>query len=123
MAVNIRRFVSADSHLMEPENLWVEHMDKRFRDEAPRNVIANNGVREWVVKDLFPVPENNPIFEATDEKQGVKVDLSEGSRTRPGAMDPKLRLLDQDMDSIAAEVTYPHLALQFFGIRDPAYQR
>jgi len=32
--------ISADSHVNEPGDLWVERMDKRFRDRAPR--VAEN---------------------------------------------------------------------------------
>ena len=28
--------VSADSHMMEPANLWQERLDRRFRDRAPK---------------------------------------------------------------------------------------
>ena len=32
------RLISADSHVMEPANFWVEHVDKEFKDQAPRVV-------------------------------------------------------------------------------------
>ena len=32
---------SADSHTMEPADLWVQRMDRGFRDRAPR-VIKNH---------------------------------------------------------------------------------
>ena len=40
------RVISADSHMMEPPNLWVERVDDRLKDRAPRvieqgNVIEN----------------------------------------------------------------------------------
>jgi hypothetical protein len=28
-------FVSADSHMIEPPNLWTDRLDKKFRDAAP----------------------------------------------------------------------------------------
>ena len=30
--------ISADSHVNEPADLWLERIDKRFRDRAPRVV-------------------------------------------------------------------------------------
>jgi len=32
------KFVSGDGHVTEPGNLWLERMDARFRDRAPRLV-------------------------------------------------------------------------------------
>ena len=37
------RVVSADSHVMEPADLWVEGLDKRYRDRAPRVVKQEEG--------------------------------------------------------------------------------
>src|SRR5436309_15264074 len=34
------KLISADSHVNEPGDLWVERIDKRFRDRAPR-VVEN----------------------------------------------------------------------------------
>ena len=36
------RIISADSHVMEPANLWQERLDKKFRDQAPRVVKNEN---------------------------------------------------------------------------------
>ena len=30
------KLVSADSHIVEPPDLWLKHIDKKFRDRAPR---------------------------------------------------------------------------------------
>src|SRR2546426_1038451 len=34
------RLISADSHVSEPTDLWVERVDKKYRDRAPR-LVAN----------------------------------------------------------------------------------
>ena len=35
--------ISADSHMTEPPDLWVERIDKPFRDRAPRVVREHEG--------------------------------------------------------------------------------
>jgi len=35
--------ISADSHMTEPPDLWVERIDKPFRDRAPRGM----GIGTW----------------------------------------------------------------------------
>ena len=34
------KLISADSHVSEPTDLWVERVEKRYRDRAPR-LVAN----------------------------------------------------------------------------------
>ena len=34
------RVISADSHMMEPADLWQERLDRKFRDKAPK-VVEN----------------------------------------------------------------------------------
>ena len=125
MALHVDRFVSADSHVNEPDDLWVKRMDRRFRDDAPR-MEMRDGAKTWVVKGLYSMPEDSPVLIATDEKHRDAMEAGKGGRhqqVRPGGLDPQLRLLDQDADHIAAEVLYPGHALLFFGITDADYQR
>ena len=37
------RLISADSHVMEPAEFWVERLDEKFRDRAPRVVPRPDG--------------------------------------------------------------------------------
>ena len=37
-----QRVISADSHMLEPANLWVDRVDNRFKDTAPR-VVKTDG--------------------------------------------------------------------------------
>jgi hypothetical protein len=40
-----KQLISADSHVNEPGDLWVERIDKAFRDRAPRVVDNPAGQR------------------------------------------------------------------------------
>ena len=119
------KYVSADSHIVEPEDLWVTRMDRRFRQRAPRAEMRS-GEKFMVVEGSLEVSLDADVLKATDEKQRPVLDQSSGGRhekTRPGGLDPHLRLLDQDADNIAAEVVYPNWGLYFFATPDPEYQR
>ena len=53
-----QRVISADSHMTEPGDLWVERLDRQYRDHAPR-VIKNekpNGAAY-----LFVGPGSHPL--------------------------------------------------------------
>ena len=49
----IDRYISGDSHVLEPANLWVERMDKTFRDQAPR-VVHSTTLSVRQIDPLLP---------------------------------------------------------------------
>ncbi|HEX2174182.1 MAG TPA: amidohydrolase family protein [Dehalococcoidia bacterium] len=115
--------ISADSHVVEPADLYVTRIDKKYRDDAPR--IESREIGDYiVVKDLQPRPvgfEGAMINEfATD--QGVA--NWRGYRyadNRKGASDPHERLKDQEIDGVSGEVIYTGLGLNFLRSPDSAY--
>ena len=118
-------FVSADSHIVEPADLFTTRMDKRFRDRAPRvesREDADYYVMEGVGEIATGLGGEGKV--ADDKADGKPIDIS-GQRhadTRPGAWDVAARLEDQDLDNIRAEVVYPGLlGLWGYAARDPDY--
>jgi len=39
------RIISADTHVVEPDGLWVERLDRKFRDRAVERVTRRQGKR------------------------------------------------------------------------------
>ena len=51
------RIVSADSHMIEPANLWVERIDKRFKERAPRSTtLEDRPGAFFLAEGLRPFP-------------------------------------------------------------------
>ena len=52
----VEHYISSDSHVLEPEQLWVEQMDKAFRAQAPRVVHNPPGYEGdyWLFGDRAP---------------------------------------------------------------------
>ena len=48
------RVISADSHAMEPADLWTSRLDSKLRDKAPRVVRTSKG-------HLFSAPGVRPF--------------------------------------------------------------
>lgn len=48
-------YVSADSHVVEPADLWQKRMDKRFRDRAPRIESRPHG--DFYIDEIASSPE------------------------------------------------------------------
>jgi predicted TIM-barrel fold metal-dependent hydrolase len=121
------KLISADSHVNEPGDLWVERIDKSFRERAPRIVDSPPGQRPGAYLILEGMP---PIHMAQGIGAGKKPEeLPEFFRSstykdvRPGGWDPGERLKDMDLDGVEAEVIYTTLGFRQFWLEDAAFQR
>ena len=118
------RVVSADSHMMEPAELWVERLDAKYRDHAPK-VIENPKkpglifVAEGI--DPFPVAGG---FGAGRSGQELKDHMDKGyEAARPSGWDPAERIKDQEIDGVEAEVLYTTLGMSLFGLENAELQQ
>src|SRR5216684_3951358 len=121
----IESFISADSHVVEPADLWTTRMDRRFRDRAPHFEHGAQG-DHWVVEGLnsLPIGLFGPMV--NEKAQGGIDERGQERRhadTRPGANNPEARIVDQNLDHVEAEMVYPGVCLTLFGIPDAEYQR
>ncbi len=116
--------VSADSHVVEPGDLWTARLGTRWGDRVPRVVVGHGGAAGAVFVCEDVPPFGIGAFSGADvDPEELPAHFTAGyERVRPGGWDPVARLRDQDRDGVCAEVVYPSLALQLFRIRDPAFQ-
>jgi predicted TIM-barrel fold metal-dependent hydrolase len=118
------RVVSADSHVMEPADLWSARLDKKFRDRSP--VVVQNPKKPgyiFVAEGLDPFPVAGG-FGAGRSGEELKDHLSKGyEAARPSGWDPVERIKDQEIDGVEAEVLYTTLGMPLFGLQDPELQR
>jgi predicted TIM-barrel fold metal-dependent hydrolase len=120
--------ISADSHMMEPADLWVERLDAKYKDTAPR-VVKQEGKGGYVFVapgvPSFPVAGGFAAGRSGDDlKEFMKKGQEEGYITaRPSGWDPVERLKDQDIDGVEAEVLYTTLGMTLFGLHDADMQR
>ena len=142
-AINYK-FISGDGHVTEPVNLWIERMDRRYRDRAPRVVPGSElpGLKAFanvpmsadaensdffVIDGLVPVDFIDTIATMANEKAtGTPImgrNHNRAGEARVGATDPRARLADQDRDNLRAEVVYPNYAMYMFGAPDLEYRR
>ena len=50
------RLLSSDSHIVEPADLWLTRMDKKWRDKAPRIEMLDETGDYIVIDGLRPRP-------------------------------------------------------------------
>jgi len=116
--------ISADSHMMEPADLWETRLDNKFRARAPK-VVKNERGSGY----LFIAPGVRPFpvaggFGIGKSGEDLKEHLKKGyEAARPSGWDPAERLKDQDVDGVRAEVIYTTLGMPLFGLDDDELRR
>ncbi len=111
--------VSADSHVVEPADLWTERTSPAFRERAPRVLRDDDG------QDVF-VCEGVQLLAPAGMSQAGKPP-GHSDRTvetiYPGAYDPHARLGEMAVDGVEAEVLYPSISMRVYGVPDPALKQ
>jgi predicted TIM-barrel fold metal-dependent hydrolase len=112
------RILSADSHIVEPADYWLRHMDQKFKDRAPRAYEDDEGVVMFVVDGSTKVGSVGAPSQA-----GVRFDdpskvvfAGKWEEVRPGCADPAPRMKDMELDGISGEVIYPTLGARLYGV-------
>jgi predicted TIM-barrel fold metal-dependent hydrolase len=116
--------ISADSHVTEPGDCYVDRIDPKYRDRAP--VAATHPELGAVMdidngKSLIPygmvAGAGRPAEQIGPQ---VKVGWEE---LHPGGWDPQARLAEQDRDGVAVEVLYPSVGMILCQHEDAGYQK
>jgi predicted TIM-barrel fold metal-dependent hydrolase len=117
------RVISADSHMMEPPNLWVDRVDNRLKDRAPR-VIEGEGKagHVFVGPGIRPFPVAGGFAAGRSGKELVDfVEKAEGYHAERH-WDPAQRIKDQDIDGVCSEVLYTTLGMPLVSLDDAELQ-
>ena len=120
---------SADSHVVEPPELF-NALERRFGERAPRVVHDP----EWGDFLVTPGVTTGARFSARNAGvpigrlgiAGMRLDNPETQRRiklgyaglRPGVLDARQRVKEQDEDGVQFEVLYPSLYFRIFGLPD-----
>jgi predicted TIM-barrel fold metal-dependent hydrolase len=108
--------ISADSHVIEPPDLWVKGLEAKYQPRAP-HLVRDADSDRWVSADAVmpPVGALAGVARTIEEKgRGGRYETD----VPTGGYDPDARLADMAKDGIDAEVLYPTVALRMFGMSD-----
>ena len=114
------KLISADSHVIEPGDLWTNYMAQEFKDRAPRvEREDDNDVFKCEGITLLPVGALSAAGRPSDK---VRAQGSYNNDVPPGSWDPHERVKEMVVDGVEAEVLYPSIALRMFGLSDRPFQ-
>lgn len=100
--------ISADNHLIEPKDLFVERLPEQYRDRAPRVVSSPDGGDGWSWDGSPPVRTFGLEAVAGLKEAGVEY-AAQGltwDQILPGNYDGAAHLADMDRDGVDAVVLY-----------------
>src|SRR6266849_1494975 len=124
--MSVQRVISADSHMTEPGDLWVERLDRKYRDNAPRvikNEKASGAPYVFVGPGFHPLTVAG-VFAAGRSGEELRDHMRHGyEAARPSGWDPVERLKDQDLDGVSAEVLYASLGITLLSMTDTDLQQ
>lgn len=110
--------MSADSHFLEPDDLYVSRLPSDLASRAPRS--ERTGSEEVVHIDGKQIHRHVPTIRE-GEFEGMTV--LEQIHRAPGASDVRLRLDDLDAEGIWGELVFPSLGMWNQMIDDPVLAR
>jgi len=119
----LKPIISADSHVTEPPGTYIDRIDRKFKDRAPRMV------RDHKLGDVFVIDGmNRPLalgLVAAAGKSAEELALSGGEfeQMHRGGWDPEARMADQDRDGISAEVLYASVGMFLCSHPDFEYKK
>ena len=115
--------ISADSHITEPANTYVDYIESKWRDAAPRMRFHESLGDAFFVEGL-PTPVPMGLVAAAgkppEEIRATGVRFDDMHR---GGWDPDARMADQDRDGVAAEIIYPTVGMVLCNHEDADYKK
>lgn len=116
--------ISADGHVCEPPNTYVDFIDPAYRERAPRIVEQPDGTEAFVV-DGMKKPIGLGFIDGAGF--GVRERLDRAKRIRfsdirQGAYGGAARLPFMDEDGLAAEIIYASVGMGLCMHKDPLYK-
>jgi predicted TIM-barrel fold metal-dependent hydrolase len=117
--------ISVDDHVIEPPDMFVGHLPKKYEADAPRLVHADNGTDVWKFRDhVIPNSALNAIAGRPKEEYGLEPQgLDE---IRPGCFDIHDRVKDMSAGGMLAQMcfpSFPGFAGRLFATDDADFSR
>jgi predicted TIM-barrel fold metal-dependent hydrolase len=102
------KIISADSHTVEPPDLWEKWLERKYLDTAPKLVEDGDGGHAWLYMGAkTPEPLGLVTCVGTRPEDLKWTGARYGSTIHPACYDGAERLKAMDVDGVDAELLYP----------------
>ena len=115
--------ISVDDHIVEPPDMFVNHLPKKYIDDAPRLIHNADGSDMWKFRDIvIPNVALNAVAGRPKEEYGLEPQgLDE---IRPGCYDVDERVKDMNAGGVLGSIcfpSFPGFAGRLFATEDPDF--
>jgi predicted TIM-barrel fold metal-dependent hydrolase len=116
--------ISADSHITEAPNTYVDYIDPAYRERAPKMVDGGDLVGDIFVIDGMKTPVPMGLVAAAGKPaEEIRMTGVRFADLHRSGWDPDARLADQERDGVSAEVLYPTVGMQLCNHGDGDYKK
>jgi predicted TIM-barrel fold metal-dependent hydrolase len=106
MDANDLIMISVDDHLVEPPEMFDEHMPAKFQDQAPKVLRREDGSDVWTFNgSIIPNVGLNAVAGRPKEEYGVEPTAFD--EMRPGCYDVDERIKDMNAGGVLASMCFP----------------
>jgi predicted TIM-barrel fold metal-dependent hydrolase len=103
--------ISADSHITEPPNTYVDYIEAKWKAKAPQMKYVDKLGDAFFVEGLpSPVPMGL-VAAAGKPPEEIRTTGVRFEEMHRGGWDPEARMAEQARDGVAAEVIYPTVGM------------
>ncbi len=115
--------ISADSHITEPANTYVDYIDSKWKDKAPYMKDEGDSGALFIVDGMSkPIPMGL-VAAAGKKPEEIRVFGVDFEDMHRGGWDPQARIADQERDGVACEVIYPTVGMVLCNHKDFDYKK
>lgn len=119
----LKPIISADSHVSEHPNTYVDHIDRKYKDRAPRMIHDEKRGHVFQVEgSKIPIPLSL-ISAAGKPPETLSAKGAVFEKLHKGGWEPHARIAAQEQDGIAAEVIYPSVGMEICNIPNLDYKK
>ena len=112
------RVISADSHVVEPEDLWTSRAESKFKDRVPHLEHLDEG-DWWFCDGLKVVGAGGGADAGVRFEDPDKLSLeTRMEQNRPGGYIPEEQVKDMETDGIDVSIVYPTVGLMLYAAPD-----